>query len=298
VGTLLDFSRELEGLVGRLGPSIVRVDGRRGRPATGIIWADNLVLTADHVIEEDEGILVSGPPTTVKASLVGRDRGTDLALLRTDGLRGAPAARGRSVDVRLGHIVLAFGGYVGDQAVTWGIVSGFSHEFRNWRGGQAHSLIQTTVELRPGFSGGPLVDGAGLVIGVNSWNFGRGVSRALPVETAERVAESLRAHGRIRRAYLGVGVQPTRLSDPLSGQLGQDRGLLVVTVEVDGPAGKAGLEQGDTLVTVDDDPLFGRLDGLFRTLEALDVDSTHQFGFIRAGELRNVAVTLGEVPGS
>jgi S1-C subfamily serine protease len=296
VGALSDFSRELEALVGRLGPSVVRVDGRRGRPATGIIWADNLVLTADHVIEEDEGILVSGPPTTVKASLVGRDRGTDLALLRTEGQRGAPAARGRSTDVRLGHIVVAFGGYVGDQQVTWGIVSGFSHEFRNWRGGQVHSLIETTAELRPGFSGGPLVDVAGLVIGVNSWNFGRGVSRALAVETAERVAEGLRTHGRIRRAYLGVGLQPTRLSDALAGQLGQERGLLVVTVEAGGPAGKAGLVQGDTIVTVDDDPLFGRLDGLFRALEAVDVDSTHQFGVIRAGELMAVAVTLGEVP--
>jgi serine protease DegQ len=115
------------------------------------------------------------------------------------------------------------------------------------------------------------------------------------VETAERVAESLRAHGRIRRAYLGVGVQPIRLSEALAGQLGQDRGLLVVTVEPDGPSYKAGVLQGDTLVTVDGDPLFGRLDGLFATLRALDVDSTHQLGMVRAGELKEVAVTLGEV---
>ena len=284
-------------MVAGLGPSLVRVDARGGRPATGIIWADNVVLTANHVIEADDNILVTGAPTTVKASVVGRDRGTDLALLRTDGLRGAPAPRGRSADVRTGHIVLALGGTIGEQQVIMGIVTGSSGEFRGWRGGQALSLIQTTAELLPGFSGGPLVDAEGRVIGINSWNFGRGPSRALPVETAERVAESLRTHGRIRRAYLGVGVQPIRLTEALAGQLGQESGLLIVTVEPDGPAHKGGLLQGDTLVTVDGDPLFGRLDGLFAVLRAFDVDSTHPFGVVRAGEIQEVAVTLGEAPG-
>jgi S1-C subfamily serine protease len=254
------------------------------------------VLTADHVIEADDNILVTGAPTAVKASVVGRDRATDLALLRTEGLRGAPAPRGRSADVRTGHLVLALAGTIGEQQVTMGIVSGFSSEFRSWRGGQVNSLIQTTAELLPGFSGGPLVDAEGRVIGVNSWNFGRGVSRALPVEIADRVAESLRTHGRIRRAYLGVGVQPIRLSQALAGELGQESGLLIVTVEPDGPAHKAGLLQGDTIVTVDGDPLFGRLDALFATLRALDVDSTHRFGVVRAGELKEVPVPLGEIP--
>jgi len=292
---LSDLSHEIAQIVAGLAPSLVRVDARGGCPATGIIWADNLVLTADHVIEADDNILVTGAPTTVKAAVVGRDRGTDLALLRTLGLRGAPAPRGRSADVRTGHLVLALAGTIGEQQVTMGIVSGTSSEFRSWRGGQLNALIQTTTELLPGFSGGPLVDAQGRVIGINSWNFGRGVSRALPVEVAERVAESLRAHGRIRRAYLGVGVQPIRLTETLGP--GQESGLLVVTVETGGPGDKAGLLQGDTLVTVDGDPLFGRLDALFAVLRALDADSTHTFGVVRAGEVKEVAVTLGEVPG-
>src|SRR2546426_4118518 len=297
MGRLSDLSSDVADLVGRLGPSIVRVDARRGRPATGIIWADNLVLTADHVLEQEEAIQVTGSTTTVKASIAGRDPGTDLALLRTDGLSGVPAPRGRSTDIRVGHIVIAIG-QPGEMQVTVGIVSGLSGSFRSWRGGQVERLIQTTAELVPGFSGGPLVDAAGRVIGINSWNFGRGISRALPVETAEKVAESLRAHGRIRRAYLGVGAQPIRLSEHLAGQLGQEGGLLVVTVEPDGPADKAGLLQGDTIVTVDDGPLFGRLDALFAILRGLDVDSTHRFGVVRAGELRDVAVTLGEARAS
>jgi len=296
VAALSELSRELAELVARLAPSVVKVDARGGRPATGIIWADNLVLTADHVIEDDDAILVSGPPATVKASIVGRDRGTDLALLATQGLRGAPAPRGRSADVRLGHIVLALGGYVGEQQATWGIVSGFAGEFRSWRGGQTSTLIQTTAELLPGFSGGPLADAQGRVVGINSWNFGRGVTHALPVETAERIAENLRTHGRIRHAYLGLGAQPIRLSEALANQLGQENGLLVVTVEPGGPAGKAGLLQGDTLVTVDGDPMWGRLEGLLGRLRTLDVDSTHRFGVVRAGEVKDVAVTLGEVP--
>ena len=292
---LSDLSGEIAQLVAGLAPSLVRVDARGARPATGIIWAENLVLTADHVIEAEDNILVTGAPTTVKASLLGRDRDTDLALLRTEGLRGAPAPRGRSADVRTGQIVLALGGTIGEQQVTMGIVSGSSGAFRSWRGGQPISLIQTTAELLPGFSGGPLVDAGGRVVGINSWNFGRGVSLALPLEIAEGVAESLRRHGRIRRAYLGIGVQSIRLSDTLG--LGQDSGLLVITVEPASPADKAGLRQGDTLVTMDGDPLFGRLDGLFAMIRGLDVDSTHAFGLIRAGELKEVPVTLGEVRG-
>src|SRR2546425_7301795 len=292
MGTLSDLSRDVADLVGRVGPSVVRVDARRGRPATGIIWADDLVLTADHVLEQEDAIEVTGSTTTVKASIAGRDPGTDLALLRTEGLNGVPAPRGRSTDIRAGHIVIAIG-QPGELEVTVGIVSGLSGSFRSWRGGQVERLIQTTAELLPGFSGGPLVDADGRVIGINSWNFGRGVSRALPVETAERVAPSLRTPGRARRAHLGVGAQPVRLSEIVAKQLGQESGLLVVTVEPGGPAQKAGLLQGDTIVTVDGDPV-RHLDELFAKLGALEVGSAHRLGVVRAGERKDVAITVGE----
>jgi S1-C subfamily serine protease len=292
MATLSDLSREIAELVGRLGPSIVRVDARQGRPATGIIWADNLVLTADHVLEHEDAIQVTGSQTAVKAAVAGRDPGTDLALLRTEGLKGAPAPRGRSTDIRPGHLVIALG-QPGDLQVTFGIVSGLSGSFRSWRGGQVEHLIQTTAELLPGFSGGPLVDADGRVIGINSWNFGRGISRAVPVETAERVAESLKTHGRIRRAYLGLGAQPVRLSQALASLTGQDSGLLIVTVEAGGPAQTAGLLQGDTIVTIDGDPV-RQLDELFGKLAALEVGSAHRLGVVRAGERKDIAITAGE----
>jgi len=292
MATLSDLSRDIADLVGRLGPSVVRVDARGGRPASGIIWADNLVLTADHVLEQEDTVQVTGATATVKATIAGRDPGTDLALLRAEGLNGVPAPRGRSTDIRVGQVVLAIG-QPGELQVTVGIVSGLSGAFRSWRGGQAERLIQTTAELLPGFSGGPLVDAEGRVIGINSWNFGRGVSHAVPLETADRVAESLRTHGRIRRAYLGLGAQPVRLSERLAKQLGQESGLLVVTVEAGGPAQTAGLLQGDTIVTVDGDPM-RHLDELFGKLGALEVGSAHRLGVVRAGERKDVAVTVGE----
>src|SRR5712671_378900 len=104
VGTLSDLSREISDLGARVGSSVVRVDARQGRPATGIIWADNLVLTADHVLEQEDTIQVTGSTATVKASIAGRDPGTDLALLRAEGLNGVPAPRGRSTDIRVGQV--------------------------------------------------------------------------------------------------------------------------------------------------------------------------------------------------
>ncbi|HVS07021.1 MAG TPA: trypsin-like peptidase domain-containing protein [Candidatus Dormibacteraeota bacterium] len=292
MATLSDLSREIAELVARLGSSIVRIDARQGRPATGIVWADNLVLTADHVLEHEDNIQVTGAQSTVKAAIAGRDHGTDLALLRTEGLGGVSAPRGRSTDIRPGHLVIALG-QPGDLQVTFGIVSGMSGSFRSWRGGQVERLIQTTAELLPGFSGGPLVDAEGRVVGINSWNFGRGISRAVPVETAERVAESLKTHGRIRRAYLGLGAQPVRLSQALASQVGQDSGLLIVTVEAGGPAQTAGLLQGDTIVTIDGDPV-RQLDELFDKLGALEVGSAHRLGVVRAGERKDIAITVGE----
>lgn len=292
VASLADLSRDIADLVERCGASVVQVDGRRGRLASGVVWADNLVLTADHVLEHEDHIGVAVGAAAVKASIVGRDSGTDLALLKTEGLKAPAAARGGSTDSRSGQIVLALG-RPGGLRVTVGIISGMTEAFRSWRGGETERLIQTTAALLPGFSGGPLIDAGGRVIGINSWNFGGGVSRALPVETAERVAESLKTHGRIRRAYLGLGMQPVRLIEALKSQLGQDSGLLVVTVEPGGPAARAGMLQGDTVVAFDGTAV-RELDEVFRALQGLAVGSSHTLRVARAGELKDLTVTTGE----
>ena len=292
MANLLDLSREIAELVQRCSTSLVTVDARRGRAASGVVWADNLVLTADHALEHEDEIKVLTGSSSLSASVAGRDPGTDLALLKVDGLTATAAARGTSGELHPGHLVLAIG-RPGELQVTIGIVSGMSGAFRSWRGGQVERLIETTAELLPGFSGGPLLDADGKMVGINSWNFGRGVSRALPIETAERIVESLRAHGRIRRAYLGVGTQPVRLADALATQVGQPTGLLVVTVEPGGPAANASLLQGDTIVSIDGNPV-RQLDDLFNAVRRLEVGSTHTLRVIRAGELKDLSLTAAE----
>ncbi len=132
MAALSDLSRDIAGILERAAAGIVRIDARRGRPATGIVWASNLVLTADHVIEHDDAIQVSAGGPAVKASVTGRDPGTDLALLKTDGLTASPLARAASAEVRIGHLVLAVG-RTSELQVTLGIVSGLSGAFRSWR---------------------------------------------------------------------------------------------------------------------------------------------------------------------
>jgi S1-C subfamily serine protease len=290
MGALSDLSADIAAIVDRLGPSVVSVEARRDRPATGTVWEAGLVLTADHVIEDEANIVVG--QASLKASIAGRDPGSDLALLKVDQLDAPPAPRRRRDRVRPGEIVLAIG-HAGERRVTLGVVSGFSGQFRSWRGGETQALIQTTAELLPGFSGGPLLDAEGRVIGVNSWHFGRGVSRALPTEVVEGVVSSLRTHGRIRRPYLGVGAQPVRLPEGLASQVGQETGMLVVTAEAGGPAASAGVLQGDTIVRLDDQPV-RQLEELFGWLRGLEVGSKHRLQVVRAGQLTELDVTLGE----
>src|SRR5256886_11734771 len=180
MATLSDLSRDIAQVVARLGPGVVRVDARRGRPASGIIWADNLVLTADHVLEHEDTIQVTGSTATVKASIAGRDPGTDLALLRAEGLNGVPAPRGSSTDIRVGQVVVAIG-QPGELQVTVGIVSGLSGSFRSWRGGQGESLIPNTAGRVAGVFGGPAGGAEGRGIGVNRWEFGPGGSPPGPL---------------------------------------------------------------------------------------------------------------------
>jgi S1-C subfamily serine protease len=294
MATISDLSSDIAALVERCSGSVVSVDGRGGRLASGIVWSSELILTAHHVIEQEGDINVIIPGGTLTATMVGRDAGTDLAVLKTGGLKGQVAARGAGSEVRPGHLVLAVG-RPGEVKATLGIVSGLTAAFRSWRGGESEQLIETTAELLPGFSGGPLVDTNGRVIGINSWNFGRGISRALPVETADRVVENLTKHGRIRRAYLGLGTQPVRLAEAVATLVGQQTALLVVTVEGDGPAARAGLLQGDTIVGVDEQSI-AHLDDLFNAVRALEVGTVHRVRVVRAGETKELSITPGERP--
>ena len=292
MGSLKDLSKEIEALVEKASQSVVRVDARRGRAGTGIVWDSGLVLTANHVVEQEEDIEVVVDGKSAKASLVGRDPATDLALLKVDGLSAPAMPRAKVSDLKPGQIVLAIG-RPGSLKATFGTISAVSSSWRGWRGSEIEHLIQTNAPLYPGFSGGPLVDADGRAVGMNSWVFGRGDGRAIAMDVAERVVESLRADGRIKRPYLGIGTQQVPLPDAVKARVNQDSGLLIVAIEPQSPADRAGLMQGDTMVALNG-TVTNNLEDLYAGLRKIKVGATQTVKVVRAGEVKEIAVTVGE----
>ncbi|MFZ2359516.1 MAG: trypsin-like peptidase domain-containing protein, partial [Anaerolineae bacterium] len=225
---LADFSNGLADAAQTAGQSIVRVDARERMPASGIAWSTDLIVTAHHVVESDEGIGIGLPDgSEASAVLVGRDPTTDLALLRVSGASLTPPTWLEDSDLRVGQLALALGRPGRTVQATLGVISALGDGWRTGAGGLIDRYVQTDVVMYPGFSGGPLVDVAGRVAGLNSSALARGVSVSLPTATVRRVAEALLAHGKVRRGYLGVSTQRIRLSSAVAEQAGQETGLLV-----------------------------------------------------------------------
>jgi S1-C subfamily serine protease len=295
--TLQQFSEGLAGSVATAGPAVVRVEARRHYPATGIVWsADGVLVTAHHVVEEEETIRVGlADGRTLPATLVGRDPSTDVAVLRVQATGLTPPAWCEP-DLRslhVGNLVLALGRPGRTVQATLGIVSALGDSWRTSVGGQIDRYLQTDVMMYPGFSGGPLVDTAGRVVGCNTSALARGVSLAVPVATIRRVTEMLLTYGRVRRGYLGVSTQPVRLPAALAEQLGQEVGLLLTTVEPGGPAEQGGLLLGDTLVAIDGTPIRQR-DDLSALLGPERLGSAIAIRIIRGGQIQEHTVMVRE----
>ena len=265
--------------------------------ATGVAWTDDgVIVTASHVLERDDSIEVGLPNgDTVAATLAGRDSTTDLAVLRaeTDGL--APLGRSDLADTRVGNLVLALGRPGKTVMATLGIVSALGDAWRTRAGGRIDRYLQPDVAMPSGFSGGPLVDAAGRILGLTSSGLLRGIAVAVPVSTLERVVDTLLQHGHVRRGYLGVGAQIARLPKGIAEELDQETGLLIVSVEPGSPADKAGLVLGDTLVTLDGASV-GQLDDLLGALAGEAVGKTMDARIVRGGNLQQVAVSIGDRP--
>lgn len=295
---LQQLSDELAGAVERAGGSIVRVNGRRRLPATGIVWAGDAagttIVTASHVVERDEDIAITtADGQTLPARLVGRDDGSDIAVLHVDGAQLPPAPR-NAADARVGQLVLALGRAV-DLAATIGVVSAAGGPWHRGRGRRHAKLISSDAPMFPGFSGGPLLDASGAVIGVLSSHLGRGQTLAIPVDTATRIVDALTTHGRVRRGFLGVGTQPVDLPAGLRAaqNIGQERGLLLITVDEDGPAGKAGLSLGDIILALDGEPVEG-LESLRGHLSGERIGSAAVVRLLRGGVPQEITVVIEE----
>ena len=292
---LTNLSNALAETVAAAGPSVVRVEARRRLPASGIVWsADGVVVTAHHVIEREDNIEVGqADGETVAATLVGRDPTTDLAVLRArmDGLQ--PARWAATDGLRVGHIVLALGRPGRSVLATFGIVSALGDAWRTPMGGQLDRYLQTDVVMYPGFSGGPLVSAAGQVLGLNTSALLRGISVTVPTATVRQVVEALLAHGRMRRAYLGVGAQPVRLPTALEQQFGQETGLLLVSIEPGSPAERGRLFLGDIIVALDGNKV-AHMDDLLVLLSGDRVGKAVPVRIVRGGQTQDVTVVLSE----
>jgi S1-C subfamily serine protease len=290
---LQNLSHALADTVERASAGVLRVEGRRRLPATGIAWSqDGHLVTAHHVVERDEDLRVGLPDgEKVSATLIGRDPSTDLALLKT-GASLTPAKWSNLDEVKVGHLALALGRPGGRLQATLGIVSALGDAWRTPGGGTVDRYLQTDVVMYPGFSGGPLVDVQGQVLGMNTSAL-RGVSLAVPTESIQRVLQALQEHGRIRRGYLGVGAQAARLPEALAKELDQETGLLLISVESDSPAQAGGLAMGDTIISLDDNPT-PHLDALLSLLSGERVGQQVDLRILRGGSLESHTLTIGE----
>lgn len=331
--TLKQLSEGLADTVAAAAQGIVRVEGRRRLPATGIVWTENVIVTAHHVIERGENIKIGlQGGGTIEASLIGRDPNTDIAVLKAN--TGSIALNYSAEGLRVGHLVLALGRPGADVQATLGVVSAIGanepedeasdwgkrmnermqrraekmaeRAARRWgaeapsfsfsvgaSGVRTEGAIQTDVVMYPGFSGGPLVDAAGIVRGMNTSAISRGASLTVPVATIERVVNTLVQHGRMRRGFLGIGAQPVRLQEAIAAEVGQETGLLLSAVEAGSPAEASGLYVGDIVVALDGQAT-RQLDELLALLNGDRVGTSVPMHIVRAGKLQQIEVTIGE----
>ncbi len=244
---LLAFSNELAAAVDRAGRSVVGVTARPRLGSTGVHWRPGFVVTANHTVQTDDGITVTRPDgRTVAATLAGRDPTIDVAILKVDPF-DVEVAEADSLSARVGHIVLALG--TGPRA-SLGVVSAIGGEVGTPK--VAGDVLSLDLTLYPGFSGGPLVNTAGRVLGLVTSGRSRHLQLAIPAATVNRVVEELIRRGHLPHAYVGVGTQPVRLPASIRERLGlaQQTAVIVVDVRPGSPAATGGLSIGDVILSL------------------------------------------------
>ena len=287
------LSEAFAAIVEKSSASVVRVEARRRSPSSGIVWSsDGLVVTAQHAVERDEEIEIGFfDGRTAEAKLVGRDPGSDVALLRV-AATDLVVPPWSTAEPKVGHLVLSVARPGRTARASMGIASAVSGEWRSPAGGRLERYLQTDIAPQPGFSGSLLVDDRGNGLGMNTASLLRGHSLTVPTETLRRVTEALVAHGRMRRAFVGLGSMPIRLPVKAARASGQESALLVIAVQPDGPADLSGVLLGDALLALDGHALT-QVDDLIEALTEERIGAELKFRILRAGEVREVAIRAG-----
>jgi len=312
--SLLDaYSAAVTGAVERISPSVAHIGvhqkaGRtrsgesreRGGSGSGFVFTpDGLILTNSHVVHDAARIAVTlSDGRRMPASLTGDDPASDLAVIRVDEPGLTAAALGDSQRLKVGQIVIAIGAPYGFQSsVTAGVVSALGRSLRSYSGRLIDDVIQTDASLNPGNSGGPLVDSAGRVVGVNTATIlpAQGICFAIGINTAKFVASRLLHDGRLRRSYIGVSAQtvPVHRRVVRFYDLAKETGAMVLSVEEASPAKRAGLREGDVIVALEGQPVAG-VDDLHRLLTEVRVGVSCALTVLRYTEKVDVRVVPEE----
>jgi S1-C subfamily serine protease len=280
-----DLSAALAALVAKAAPGIVSVHAPRSR-SSGFVWRPGLIVTADEALSEEGKVAITlAGGETVTAEVVGRDPGSDVAVLRVDRSDLPPVSLCGS-PVATGALALAVGAGNGGPTAALGIVSHAAGPWRSLRGGEIDARIELDLALRRSAEGGLALDAAGRPFGMAVFGPRRRVL-VIPSATIERVATTLQRHGRIARGYLGLGLHPVAID-------GSDRsGAMVMSVDPEGPGAKAGIHQGDILVAWNDEPI-RNVQSLLRALGPDSVGRTITLGLRRGGETKQVPLTITE----
>jgi S1-C subfamily serine protease len=289
--------------VATAGKSVVQVGRGHGHSGTGIAWADDLVISSSFHTPDRTRVGIPAPDGNGDgageldrrdAEVIGRDPGTDVALLRVTGGGLTPAAFRELGELSVGNLALALGRPGRSVRASLRAIGVLGPEVRTPHGGKLDRYVESDRQIPRGFAGGPLIDPDGAVIGMNTRTLLRGEDIAVPTATLRRVVTELVAHGGVRRGYLGVGAFPAQLPPPLAQLVGRDRGALVASVEDGTPAATAGVLVGDVIVEIAGAPVTGP-DGLRLALGDRPGE-TVELVVLRGGARHAVSATLGSRP--
>jgi S1-C subfamily serine protease len=281
-----DLSAAFARLVGIAAPSVVAVKSAHSR-SSGFFWRPGLIVTADEALSEEGDATVTLPSgESLAARLVGRDHTTDIAVLRVE-RSDLPAVQLEITPLPVGALTIAVGADDGAPTAALGVVSRSTGPWWSLRGGEITARIELDLRMRQSAEGGLAIDATGRTIGMTVFGPRRRVL-VIPSATIERVAARLEKHGHIPRGYLGLGFQLVAIE-------GGGRGVMIMNVEPEGPGAKAGVHQGDTIVTWNGEPI-RHVRSLLRALGPDSVGQTVTLGLRRGGETRNIALTIAERP--
>ena len=291
------LSRQIAETIESVADSIVTVHGGGRSTSSGVVWRPGVIVTVRQGLRRSDSLQVAyGGGDPVQATLVGADAGTDLAVLRVETGATKPVETIGAQAARVGEVVLAVGrSALGDISGSSGIVARLGSGFRTWRGGQIESLIRPDVQLYVGQAGSALVNEGRRVLGINSTALARNAVITIPAATVDRVVDAILERGHVPRPYLGAAMQAVPVPEASRAQFGEgvDEALLVLHVEANAPAARAGILVGDLVLSVDGKPVH-HVHGVQRQLSTLKVGDPVAVVVIRGGVKMELKVILAD----